>query len=250
MTTTTNDSATNVALTREQQILALTRRGLRIFRVHPGTKRPLRSGWQQEATSDPEKIASLWTHTPDADVGVATGQGVAVVDVDFGHGYVDVEAIADLPLATLIVQTRSGGHHRYYYVDEPVRNSAGKLADGVDVRGDGGFVVAPPSSGYQIIADRPLAYLPAARLREVKGSVRRFPRARDGFAWCPPGETVPAGARHDYILRAGARLAEIAEGDPESLSDLVHGHAAATCDPPLDESEVDKIVDWLVREVL
>ncbi len=86
-------------------------------------------------------------------VGYATGSpnGVWVLDVDGAKGYDSllalVEANGDLP-TTRVCQTGSGGLHIYFKIPDngkTIRNSVRKIADGIDVRGEGGFVVAPPS---------------------------------------------------------------------------------------------------------
>jgi hypothetical protein len=115
---------------------------------HPRTKTGL-----SEATTDPETIGAWWRHWPEANVGVRTGfiSGIVVLDVDSYHGGDDglgelVAEYGELP-ATMEAETGGGGRHLIFAhpgegVD--VRNRAG-LATGVDLRGDGGYIVAPPS---------------------------------------------------------------------------------------------------------
>jgi putative DNA primase/helicase len=97
-------------------------------------KKPLIK-WKDGATRD-------WTSWPEgAQVGLPTGQrnGIVVIDDDRGkHGLVPWRC----PVTTYRVNTPSGGRHYYFlHPGESVRNSAGKLAQHVDVRGDGGYVV-------------------------------------------------------------------------------------------------------------
>ncbi|MFN8180132.1 MAG: phage/plasmid primase, P4 family [bacterium] len=113
---------------------------------HPRTKSGVK-----DATSDHQKIREWWARWPSANLGVATGRpsGVVVLDVDPRHG--GDESLAALerehgPLpATLWSRTGSGGRH-FVFVrpDSDVRNAVG-VRPGLDVRADGGFVVAPPS---------------------------------------------------------------------------------------------------------
>jgi len=104
-----------------------------------------------DATTDPERIRAWWTRWPGANVGLATGpaSGLLVVDVDGrGDGYASLarlEAAHDT-LATLEAAT-PGGSHLYlgYPAGRQIGLSAGKLGAGLDTRGRGGYVVAPPS---------------------------------------------------------------------------------------------------------
>jgi len=114
---------------------------------HPRTRRGLHG-----ASSDPDRVAVWWRRWPDANVGVRTGavSGLVVVDIDPAHGGLEsirrLHAEAALPEG-LRVRTGSGGWHLYFaHPGFEVRNSAGTvLGNGVDVRGDGGYVIAPPS---------------------------------------------------------------------------------------------------------
>lgn len=116
------------------------------------SKRPLIAAWQHAATTDPDKITAWFRKWPQANIGVATGAGskVYVLDVDLKtDGIASFERLkADLELPpTLTARSGSGGYH--YYFRHPLKaeigNSTSKLGPGLDIRGDGGFVVAPPS---------------------------------------------------------------------------------------------------------
>jgi putative DNA primase/helicase len=122
-------------------------RGWRVFQIPAGQKIP-RVRWKhgeagEIATSNVAMVRSRAAIPAVAacNIGIATGEGLAVLDVDPQHGG-EVPAWAP---PTLTARTPSGGAHLYYAVDGHVPNSAGKLAPGVDVRGDGGMVLAPPS---------------------------------------------------------------------------------------------------------
>lgn len=120
---------------------------------HPRTKRGL-----HDATTHPEVIARWWRAWPRANVAIRTGagraagaRGLVVLDVDPLHGG---EASLDRLLAThgplpstRVVRTGNDGVHLYFcHPGGTVANSAGtRLGPGLDVRGDGGYVIAPPS---------------------------------------------------------------------------------------------------------
>jgi hypothetical protein len=105
--------------------------------------------WQQVATSDLRQIRAWWKHWPHANIGIVTGDGLVVLDIDRDHGGFEslarLEAEHGLFPETVTVETGGGGQHRYFLSTESIRNSAGRLGDGLDIRGDGGYIIVPPS---------------------------------------------------------------------------------------------------------
>ena len=109
----------------------------------------------KHATTDPDIIRAWWTRRPQANIGMATGRrsGVVVIDVDLDKG--GFETLAALihqheewPV-TPAVRTGGGGLHFFFCYPEgaKIRNDAGrKLGPGLDVRGEGGYVLLPPST--------------------------------------------------------------------------------------------------------
>jgi hypothetical protein len=102
-----------------------------------------------------------------------------------------------------------------------------KVAEWVDIRGEGGYVVAPPSEGREWLFPEhvPLAPLPgvllAACLRHERAASEAFELRLH----------VPAGERHDYLVRAaGYFLANEIATDFDSLYDTLSFHAAAVCE--------------------
>lgn len=122
------------------------------------------------ATTDAETIGRWWRRWPSANVAVRTGaaSGLVVLDVDPAHGgarSLDALVRRHGPLpAGPVVRTGSGGLHFFFaHPGHAVRNSAGLLGPGLDVRGDGGYVIAPPSrhrSGREYLWQAPPGVLP------------------------------------------------------------------------------------------
>ncbi|MGO9874800.1 MAG: bifunctional DNA primase/polymerase [Acidimicrobiia bacterium] len=114
---------------------------------HPRTARGLHA-----ASTNRGQIMAWWRRWPSANVAVRTGteSGLVVIDIDPPHGGATMRArVGDygpLPRGP-VVRTGSGGWHLLFaHPGEPVQNSTGtRLGPGVDVRGDGGYVIAPPS---------------------------------------------------------------------------------------------------------
>ena len=136
---------------------AYASRGWRVLPIKPGEKRPPMGAWQKAATTDPDLIDTWWTQLyRDHGVGVATGSGsgIFVLDVDVADDKGGDDTLADLEDRygalpdTPTVLTPSGGQHYYFALPEGVeiRNDAGRrLGVGLDIRGEGGQVVAPPT---------------------------------------------------------------------------------------------------------
>jgi hypothetical protein len=113
----------------------------------PG-KHPRVSGWTERASTDPEEIAGWWRRWPEANVGVVTGaaSGIVALDVDPEHGgAATLRRYGSLPETAQSLTGGGGWHYLFRHPDGEVPNSAGELGPGLDIRGDGGFVVAPPS---------------------------------------------------------------------------------------------------------
>ena len=137
-----------------QALSAALSYGARGWRVLPVIgKIPTLRDWPTKASIDPEQIRAWWIEQPMANVGIATGtqSQLLVLDVDPDKGGDDslrkLEAQhGPLPM-TIEVITGGGGHHYYFqHSGIALRNSAGKLGSGLDIRTEGGQVVAPPPS--------------------------------------------------------------------------------------------------------
>lgn len=124
---------------------------IKVFPCNP-EKKPLVK-WKERATSEIEQIKSWWTEHPSAMIGLPCGSvnGVIVLDIDVKNGQDGFKNLAmkghEIPPGAFEVKTPSGGSHFYFTLREGelVRNSASTIAKGVDVRGEGGYVIAPPS---------------------------------------------------------------------------------------------------------
>jgi len=134
--------------------LSVARNGKPVFPCKPKGKEPLIKRGHLDATTDPRKIHMWWKRWPNANIAVPTGERSSffVLDVDrdgWGFGTLDglEEQFGELP-PTLTVSTGRGGIHYYfkYPTDGTViPNSTGRLGPGIDVRGEGGYVLVPPS---------------------------------------------------------------------------------------------------------
>jgi DNA polymerase I-like protein with 3'-5' exonuclease and polymerase domains len=165
-------------------------RGWLVFPVPPSTKKSHKSaehsnGVAWGATRNPDEIRRDWTRWPDAGVGVVTGSesGIWVLEADTvaGHGVDGLASVTALEQHygalpnTLMAESPSGSVHRYFKHPgngQKIKSTDSKLALGVDIRGDGGMVVAPPSvrpgkGSYRWVNGPPIAEAPAWLLERV-----------------------------------------------------------------------------------
>lgn len=133
-------------------------------------KHPRINAWTTKASCDRSQLFAWWQRWPDANVGLATGaeSGIVVLDVDGADGAASLNRLAgDDPtiLDTRIHQTGSGGTHLLYRHPGFVCGNATRPLPGIDIRGDGGLIIMPPSlhrsgSCYQARNDDSVAPLP------------------------------------------------------------------------------------------
>jgi len=232
--------------------------------AHPG-KHPRTEQGLKDATTDPEQIRKWWSKHPDSNIGIRTGtiSRFFVLDVDGPQGQGALEALTEkhsvLP-ETPQVLTGKGFH---YYFRCPgdgrvVPCSAGKVGPGIDIRAEGGYVIAPPSihhSGRRYewelsthIDDTPLVDAPQWLLDLVlqpatSTSQHKKPEKAD-LSLVLRG--VDEGQRDDMINRYAWRL--LGKGIAADEIKVLVGEAARNCDPPFDEAEALKKVDRAVAK--
>ena len=137
--------------------IAYARRGIRVMPIQHKSKVPLLDAWPTNASSDEAVVREWFTNKfRGAGVGIATGRAgnrqFFVLDIDDKNGKRGSDTLADLEAEhgklpdTVTVLTPTGGRHLYFTTSVEIRNDAGKrLGEGLDIRGVGGYVVAPPS---------------------------------------------------------------------------------------------------------
>ncbi len=121
--------------------------GIPVFPLRPGEKTPLpRSNGFKDATTDPTQITAWWTATPQANIGLPTGHLFDVIDIDGPAGYL---SLADLRAAGMIPPiigyALTANHGAHLYIAPTGDGNTAGIEPGVDYRGIGGYVVAPPS---------------------------------------------------------------------------------------------------------
>lgn len=247
-----------MTLTASAQWLA-EEMGLPVFPCD-AQKRPMTQHGFRDATRDPETIRRSFRNA--AMIGIPTGEasGFFVLDLDCKNGAQGLEWLAAhearLP-QTRRHRTRSGGVHLLFAMPagRTIRNSASKVGPGVDVRGTGGYIIAPPSDGYDVvdactIAEAPAWLLdlidpPAAQAQPIPPRPPSPPRqSGDGTPYglaaldaaATAIMTAPDGAKHDTLNREAYSIGglvaagQLAEGPAISaLASALEG-LRARCD--------------------
>ena len=243
---------------------SLAAAGMPVFPCEPDGKRPLTRRGFLDATSDPGQVAAWWSRAPDANIGLPTGavSGVVVVDVDV-HGPADgraawrrASAAGLVDRAGLLVRTPTGGVHAYFPATFGTEQRSWQAASaGVDFRGDGGYIIAPPSRRtidgtvrrYEItdLAAHSIRPVDAARLRDFLDPRPAPPTRNYGGTVEVDAERLAAwvagrgeGERNRGLFWAACRLAENGTPPADTLDAL--GPAAAQAG--LSEREITTTV--------
>ncbi len=213
-------------------------------------KHPLTQNGVKDVSADPDIIAAWWQRWPTANVGVATGavSGFFVLDVDGDAG---AESLRELEAQhgklpdTVEQLTGGGGRHVLFRMPKHAVKNAVALRDGLDIRGDGGYIVVAPSvhsSGRQYAwelssrpGEVPLADAPEWLLTMLKSPVKGAKPAQN---W---EDDIPEGQRNAELAKRAGTL--LARGIPAAeVLTMVGAVNAKHCKPPVSDAEVATIV--------
>jgi hypothetical protein len=230
--------------------LRYARRGWLVFPCRPRGKEPLTPHGFKDATTEEPAIRDWWTRWPSANVAVATGResGIVVLDVDVDDergidGWEALRALGDLP-RTASVKTPRGGAHLYFaHPGGDVPCSVGQLGRGLDVRGDGGFVLAPPSVGESGRRWEPDEQAPVQPLPAVLTAQRETTGPRPVSEWRELAASGRSeGSRNDSAARLAGHLLAHAV-DPYVTLHLLEAWDAHRNQPPLGSREIMRVVE-------
>lgn len=238
------------------------RQGWPVHPLRPRAKTPLLSGWPDHATTDHATIRRWWTDTPAANIGIATGpgSGLLVLDLD-GPGTLD--QLPGPPPDAPNVATARGRHVYMAHPDGDMPTTRAGLWPGVDTRGRGGFIIAPPSvhpSGHiytwtvrpdtrlppppEWLVDRltpppappprPMAYKdPAGAGRYAAAALRRE---------CEAVAQAGPGARNAALNRAAHALGTLAGAGALAPEAIAESLARAALAAGLDRRETERTI--------
>lgn len=242
--------------------------GLAVFPLAYRNKVPAIEGGCKAATTEKSKIERWWNQNPRYNIGIATGNksnGLVVIDldVDKNKGIDGYEVLRDwqnkhgeLPETWQSITGR-GGYH-YFYKDTITHSNKVGLYEGVDIRGEGGYIVAPPSvhpNGNTYEWEQEPKEYEIAQVDDIvndffKGEKQRIDSEHKTNFRVP--ELIPEGKRVDTIVRLIASLRT--KGlDDDAIKAAVRVENEKRCNPPLKEKELEKAVfpalkrDWQVN---
>jgi hypothetical protein len=225
-------------------------------------KHPRTPSGLSDASKDEHQICRWWNRHPDANIGIVTGakSGLVVIDLDNDGSTSGEKNFAAMARAfgtapeTLTARTGRGKHLFFRHPGISLKNSASRLAPGVDVRADGGYVVAAPSmhrSGTQYEwedPEAPLAEVPAWLLLHIQGGAGETPRAGDvGDRVSSDDVSIPEGTRNDSLFRIASSLRGQQGMDRETMERILLEYNSLKCKPPLEVAEVRGIIESVCR---
>lgn len=231
-----------------------TKYGWAVFPVSQKTKKPLTPHGCKDAKKDPGAIKHWWRKWPDANIGVATGaiSGLIVVDEDIdettgidGIHEVDLweEINGKLPETVRAITGRGGAHLYFKYERNDLKNRTG-LIEGVDVRGEGGYVIAPPSihpNGTEYSWECDPEETPLAEVDDNVKKLLDISKNQQSEKFHLP-QTIEAGHRNDILYRFACSLQSQGLTD-DAIVAAVKAENTARCSEPLDDAEIDLIVN-------
>lgn len=234
--------------------LYYARNGWRVFPCKPGEKTPATKNGFKDATTEQQQIQEWWSVAP-YNIGLATGGGLAVLDVDINHGagkFGD-ETLNDLERRygalpnTLTVLTGSGGAHYYFASNDPALTVGVNIAPGLDYRAGGGYVIAPPS-----IHPNGNMYEWEVTHRPGETPLADMPEWLHKLLLSSKKQTAAAGAKNDNggVWREGERNQKLfelacslrAKGlNTQAIEAALQVENVARCQPPVTAAEVRQI---------
>lgn len=248
---------TNEPSSRLAQALDLAERTIPVFPVWIGEpdangkrqKKPL-VAWGTNHTTNSEQIKAWWRKWPDAAIGVPTGSasGLALLDIDPGGEQWAAENANLLLNAGRIHRTERGKHYLFQHF-EGCRNSTSKIAPGVDVRGEGGFMVWWPAGFGQQQGQQALGEIEETgpfpdELKDLVVKASRNPETTKPDS--NPGGTFTEGSRNDALASEAGRLRRVGYS-VEEIEGALMAINKCRCNPSLPNDEVATIASSVGR---
>ncbi len=227
--------------------------GIDVFPCDANGKSPLTKHGYKDASSNANDVERWWKAYPDANIGMPTGRrnNLVIVDVDIKGGAKGFESLSQLMsegvvFDTKTVKTPSGGYHYYYTYPEGfdrVKNKV-NVRPGIDIRADGGYVVAPGSSidgnNYEFPDNnKEISELPEKLLKVITGESELKTSALSKSSIL--SGVIEQGGRNDGVFKIASKL----RGDDVPL-DVAKAEVLATasaCNPPLPHSEAIRCLE-------
>lgn len=238
--------------------LRMASKGFYVFPVEQGGKRPVTPNGLKDAKRDLEAIRACWSQRPHLNVAVRTGResGIVVLDIDGEDGWDSLHRLEDehgeLPTTASVTTPRGGQHFYFAHPGVELRNTTGFPGEGLDVRGDGGYVVAPPSlgpggRGYEVDEQAPIAPMPQWLLDLLLSYQRKVDSSLQGTTdW--PAFLTNAPSQGERNSRMTSYVGHLFGHDMDAREVLATARLLnAQVSPPLTEKELGSIVKSISR---
>jgi Bifunctional DNA primase/polymerase, N-terminal/Primase C terminal 1 (PriCT-1) len=234
--------------------LKLAARGMAVFPVLPRLKAPATQRGFKDASKDPAIIEKWWQLNSDYNIGIACGEPskIFVVDIDGGEAETALKALeathGALP-ATVEQITARGRHVFFRWPGHPVPCSIGKIAPGIDVKADGGYVLVAPSIhptgrryAWSVDGANTFAAAPDWLLALIAAPAHSAPQPIPSLEWRSLAAEIADGRRNCTLTKIAGHLLR-RYVDPLLVLELMHALNASKCAPPLPAEDVVRIVD-------
>ena len=240
--------------------------GWKLFPVVPNKKIPCEPDPFGTATNDPKKILDWFAQYPGCGFGIPTGAAnrITIVDIDIKNGVNGLENFSKIGITipkTGIVKTPSGGFHLYFHTgDLQIPCSVGMVAQGVDIRGYGGFVVGAGTrhrnGSYNWIMD---SLAPIHRMAEMPQRLIELCMSVKSSTQYDPGtirsevryhlmDPIPEGQRNTTMASRIGYMLKYREPDRVyKAATYINQHC---CVPPLPEAELWKTFQSILKKEL
>jgi putative DNA primase/helicase len=200
----------------------------------------------KDATTDPKVIKAWWKEYPDANVGIACDSeaGPIVIDIDGRDGML---SLAELNLPTTLEASSGRKNRKHFYFescDVPIRRSI-KVKPGIDVLGDGGYVVAPPSIHPK--TGRPYTWLNGNKIKPFPFSVLKIMKNRRNGAAPPLPDIIPEGQRDDLLTSLAGTMRRRGASE-EAIIAALREENETRCRPPMPDAQILKIARSIAQK--
>lgn len=221
--------------------------GFRVIPLKPYSKKPITEHGSKDGSTDPEIIKKWWQQNPNSNIGICTGSELYVLDIDVKDGidgfrYYNVLQEVFGPFDTYTVSTPTDGLHVYFSGDgiKSLSNRT-KLIPGLDFRGRGGLVVAPPSTT-------------SAGSYEAQGNIRTLQAIPFNLANFlkvqkinpfTASNSINKGERNTQCASYSGKLRNL--DVPQSIATLLIHDFAANTNPPMDIREAERCLESIYQ---
>ena len=238
----------------QKAAMEYVQRGYAIFPIKYKGKTPLTKNGVKNASNDPTQVQEWWDKWPDANIGLATGQinNIVVIDLDVDEdsGVNGFDSIRDwqrdngeLP-KTWTSKTGRNGQHIIYRTAEKFKNRVGILPC-VDVRADGGYIVAPPSTHPNGNKYEWLCSPDDCEISPINEIIRKFLDTGNNQLVQSTALEIPdkvgKGKRNDTMFKIACSLQSKGLTD-DAIFSACSAENSARFSPPLDEKELRTII--------